>query len=183
MINSHLHWDHCGWNTVLDASGNVTPFFCNATYYAHAGEVEHGRMQWDRDRISYVPPNYEPLLQQGRMQLVSPVMAGERVPVCPGVTLECFPGHTAYTMAVHIESQGEHACFVSDLIPTAAHLDPTWVMAFDLDPMRTIQEKKRFLHMAAEENWLLLFPHDHNLPIGRVTRRENGTFRLVEGET
>ena len=62
VINSHLHWDHCGWNTVLQADGTAVPYFPNAKYIAHRGEVEHGRRQWERDRISYVADNYEPMI-------------------------------------------------------------------------------------------------------------------------
>ncbi len=174
VINSHLHWDHCGWNTVLDASGAAVPYFPNALYVTHAGEVEHGRQQHERDRISYVPDNYEPLLRDGRMRLIEVMAAGEREEICPGVSVECYPGHTRQTMAVHIESEGEHACFISDLIPTTAHLDLTWVMGFDLDPLRTIEERRRFYEQAIAEEWLVLFPHDHDVPVARLKRDEKG---------
>ncbi len=161
VINTHLHWDHCGWNTVLDADCTARPYFPNAQYIAHRGEVEHGRLQLERDRVSYVAANYEPLIASGQMRLIE----GMEAEVCPGVRVECFPGHTANLLAVHIESGGEHPCFVSDLIPTAAHLPLGWVMAFDLDPVRTIAERKRFYARAVAEKWLLLFPHDHRCPM------------------
>ena len=161
VINTHLHWDHCGWNTVLEPDGSVRPCFPNAQYVAHRGEVEHGRLQLERDRVSYVAANYEPMLASGQMRLVD----GTEADICSGVRVECFPGHTANLMAVHIESGGEHACFVSDLIPTAAHLPLGWVMAFDLDPLRTIAERTRLYERAVAEGWLVLFPHDHRVPI------------------
>lgn len=170
VINSHLHWDHCGWNTVLDAVGNAVPFFSNAQYVAHKGEVEHGRRQWERDRISYVADNYEPLLATGQMRLIE----GTREQIVPGMDLECYPGHTRHCMAVHIESNGEHACFISDLIPTSAHLDVTWAMGFDLDPLRTIEERKRFYRFAMDEKWTVIFPHDHQNPMGVVEADERG---------
>ena len=169
VINTHLHWDHCGWNTVPDASGRATPFFPHAEYLSHRGEVEHGRRQWERDRISYVADNYEPLIASGQMRLIE----GDRAEVCAGVSVECFPGHTRHMMAVHLESGGEHACFISDLIPTTAHLDIGWAMGFDLDPLRTIEERKRFYARAIPEEWLVLFPHDHRTPMA-VLRHENG---------
>src|SRR3984957_6400043 len=67
VINSPLHFDHCGWNTTLHADGSVTPTFPNARYFAHRGEVEHGHLQLDRDRVSYLSPNYDPLIESRQM--------------------------------------------------------------------------------------------------------------------
>lgn len=177
VINTHLHWDHCGWNTVLDADGTARPYFPHAQYIAHRGEVEHGRLQLERDRVSYVATNYEPLLANGQLLLIE----GTSAQVCPGIRVECFPGHTASLMAVHIESGGEHACFISDLIPTAAHLPLGWVMAFDLDPVRTIAERKRFYARAVAEGWLVLFPHDHRIPV--TTLRMDAKGHVVSQDT
>ena len=75
---------------------------------------------------------------------------------------------------MHVESGGEHACYVSDLIPTHHHLDPTWVMGYDLDPLRCIEEKKKFLARAIAERWLVVFPHDHQLPAAYLRWDEKG---------
>jgi len=178
VINTHLHWDHCSWNTVLDADGVARPFFPNAQYITHRGEVEHGHRQFERDRVSYVSDNYDPLIANGQMRLIGDEdFRGDTVRVCPvveGVSLELFPGHTSQVMVVHIESGGEHACFVSDLIPTSAHLDLTWAMGFDLDPIRTTEERKRFYARAIPERWLVLFPHDHHLPMTYLEHDERG---------
>jgi glyoxylase-like metal-dependent hydrolase (beta-lactamase superfamily II) len=170
VINTHLHWDHCGWNSVMGDGGIARPFFPNAEYIAHRGEVEHGRHQWERDRISYVPDNYEPMLTTGQMRLIDTTEAS----ICPGVRIECFPGHTRQLMAVHIESGDEHACFISDLVPTTAHLDIGWAMGFDLDPLRTIEERKRFYASAIPNQWLVLFPHDHRIPMAVLARDARG---------
>jgi glyoxylase-like metal-dependent hydrolase (beta-lactamase superfamily II) len=82
-------------------------------------------------------------------------------------------------MAVHIESKSgggavQHACYVSDLIPTSAHLDPTWVMGYDLDPVECIAQRKRFYQRAIPENWLVLFTHDHERPVARIGVNEKG---------
>jgi glyoxylase-like metal-dependent hydrolase (beta-lactamase superfamily II) len=169
VVNTHLHWDHCGWNSVLNGDGVTMPYFPNAEYVAHRGEVEHGRHQWERDRVSYVPANYEPLIASGQMRLIETTEAD----ICTGVRVECFPGHTQQLMAVHIESGGEHACFISDLVPTTAHLDVGWAMGFDLDPLRTIEERKRFYARALPEAWMVLFPHDHRVPIAVLRQDEN----------
>ena len=179
VLNTHLHWDHSGWNTTLGAESIPRPFFANALYVAHRGEVEHGRGRWERDRISYVPENYEPLIAAGQMRLLD-TRAGEREELCPGVSVECVPGHTPHMLAVHVESAGEHACFISDLIPTTAHLDLTWGMAFDLDPMRVIQERRKFLDRAVAENWLVLFSHDHHAPMTRLHFDEKGIARAAD---
>ncbi|MEO6815071.1 MAG: MBL fold metallo-hydrolase [Edaphobacter sp.] len=168
VINTHLHFDHCGWNTTLQPDGSVIPTFPNARYFAHRGEVEHGHLQLERDRVSYLSPNYDPLIESGQMTLVE----GREADICPGIRIELFPGHTAQLMAVHIESAGQHACYISDLIPTSAHLDTTWVMGYDLDPLETIVQRKRFYERAIPEKWLVLFTHDHRTPMARIGLNE-----------
>jgi glyoxylase-like metal-dependent hydrolase (beta-lactamase superfamily II) len=182
VINTHLHWDHSGWNTVVDDGGEARPYFPGATYVMHKGEVEHGRMQWERDRISYVPAKYEPLISGGQARLLT-TMPGRREVLMPGLSVECLPGHTEHMLVVHIESEGEHACFVSDLLPTSHHLELTWGMAFDLDPMRVIEERKRFLEAAIRDRWLVLFPHDHERPLARLTRDDRGRVQAAQEET
>jgi glyoxylase-like metal-dependent hydrolase (beta-lactamase superfamily II) len=174
VINSHLHFDHCGWNTVKDADGTVRPFFPNARYFAHRGEVEHGHMQYERDRISYISDNYDPLINSGQMSLID----DRQAQIVPGISCEVYPGHTAQTMAIHIDSAGKRATYISDLMPTSAHMDPTWVMGYDLYPMTCIEERKRFLRRAVPEQWLVLFTHDHQHPMGYVTLNEKGKPQL-----
>ncbi len=98
--------------------------------------------------------------------------------ILPGLTVEPFPGHTDSMLAVHITSgragKQEHAVYTGDLFPTHNHLDPTWVMGYDLDPLRCIEERKRMLARAIPEHWLLIFPHDHQLPATRVALNEKG---------
>lgn len=179
VINTHLHFDHCGWNTTLQQDGSVTPTFPNARYFAHRGEVEHGHLQLDRDRISYLSPNYDPLIRSGQMTLLDTEGIATNPEICPGISVELFPGHTAQLMAVHIEAKtsgsvAQHACYISDLIPTSAHLDPTWVMGYDLDPVETIAQRKRFYQRAIPENWLVLFTHDHFTPMARIGLNDKG---------
>jgi len=197
VINTHLHFDHCGWNTTLNADGSATPTFPNARYFAHAGEVAHGHLQLDRDRVSYLSPNYDPLIESGQMTLLddSFFAAGSSAiradgAICDGISVELFPGHTAQLMGVHIEpvravesrpagtgtgsGGAPHACYISDLIPTAHHLDPTWVMGYDLDPLRCIEERKRFYARAIPDQWLVLFTHDHQTPMARIELNDKG---------
>lgn len=179
VINTHLHFDHCGWNTTLQEDGSVTPTFPRARYFAHRGELDHGRLQLDRDKVSYRSPNYDPLLENGQMTLVH----GRTATICEGVWMEVYPGHTEQMLAVHIESGGQHACYISDLIPTSNHLDPTWAMGFDLDPLTVIEQRKRFYARAIPEDWLVIFTHDHHVPMARLMMGERGrpVVRTAEG--
>lgn len=179
VINTHLHFDHCGWNTTLRANGTVTPTFPNARYFAHAGEVKHAHLQLDRDRVSYLSPNYDPLIESGQMTLLTQEDIRANSEIVPGITVEEFPGHTAQMLGIHIESKShggasQHACYIGDLIPTTHHLDPTWVMGYDLDPLRCIAERKRFYERAIPEQWTILFTHDHHTPAAQVKWSEQG---------
>jgi glyoxylase-like metal-dependent hydrolase (beta-lactamase superfamily II) len=186
VINTHLHFDHCGWNTTLNPDGSVTPTFPNARYFAHAGEVAHGHLQLERDRVSYLSPNYDPLIASGQMTLLDDAGIAANPEICPGISVELFPGHTAQMMGVHIQpprsvesrpagsSAAPHACYIGDLIPTTHHLDPTWVMGYDLDPLRCIEERKRFYGRAIPEQWLVLFTHDHETPMAQIVLSDKG---------
>ena len=99
VINSHLHFDHCGWNTVRSESGQIVPMFPKARYFVHRGEVEHGHRQLERDRISYISENYDPLIASGQMTLLEGSAAGQTFDIVPGISCEVFPGHTAQLMA------------------------------------------------------------------------------------
>ncbi len=173
VINSHLHFDHCGWNTTRTGDGRIVPTFPNARYFAHRGEVEHGRLQLERDAVSYIGENYDPLIASGQMTLVD-TRPGETQEIVPGVSVECFPGHTAQLLAVHLDSAGKRGTYISDLIPTSAHLDITWVMGYDLDPVTCIAQRKRFYARAIPEQWMVLFTHDHHRPYGYVELNERG---------
>jgi glyoxylase-like metal-dependent hydrolase (beta-lactamase superfamily II) len=174
VVNTHLHFDHCGWNTTLHPDGSVTPTFPNARYFAHAGEVAHGRLQLERDRVSYLAPNYEPLIESGQMTLLSGRPGSFESQILPGISVEMLPGHTATMLGVHIESGGQHACYVGDLIPTTHHLDTTWVMGYDLYPLSCIATRKRIYERAIPEGWMMLFTHDHETPMARVVLNEKG---------
>jgi glyoxylase-like metal-dependent hydrolase (beta-lactamase superfamily II) len=174
VLNTHLHFDHCGWNTTLLPDGSVRPTFPNARYFAHAGEVAHGHLQLDRDRVSYLSPNYDPLIATGQMTLLTTEAIASAPEIIPGISVELFPGHTAQMLGIHIASRGQHACYIGDLIPTAHHLDPTWVMGYDLDPLECIAQRKRFYQRAIPEQWMVLFTHDHHTPAARVALNEKG---------
>lgn len=168
VINTHLHFDHCGWNTIRRGEG-VVATFPKAKYYVQRGEWQHGRQQLERDRISYISANYDPLIENGQMHLLH----GDQE-ILPGIFVKVFPGHTAHMQAVIIKSGGRTACYISDLIPTRAHIDLTWGMSFDLFPLETIESKKRYYADSIPEKWLTVFTHDPHLPWAYIERDPEG---------
>ncbi len=164
VINSHLHFDHCGWNTVYK-NGVAVATFPRAKYYAPKGEWEHGSLQLERDRVSYISDNYDPLINSGQMQLTK---GGEEI--VPGISVVPYPGHTRNMQAVILRSGGQTACYISDLLPTTWHLDVTWVMAYDLFPLEVIENRKRYYQTALAEDWLTMFTHDPEIPWARLER-------------
>ena len=153
VINTHLHFDHSGWNTIRKG-GSIVPTFPRAKYFVQRGEWEHGRKQLERDAVSYISDNYDPLVESGQMELLD----GDRE-IVPGISVQVFSGHTRHMQAVVVQSGGKTACYISDLMPTTAHLDLTWVMAYDVYPLDTIQSKKRYYERALPERWLTVFTH------------------------
>ena len=158
VINSHLHFDHCGWNTVY-RDGRAVATFPKAKYYVQEGEWRHGSLQLERDRVSYISDNYDPLISSGQMQLLNG--AAE---IVPGISVAVYPGHTRNMQAIFIRSGGKTACYISDLVPTTWHLDITWVMAFDLFPLETIENRKKYYKEAIPQDWLTIFTHDPDIP-------------------
>ena len=158
VINSHLHFDHCGWNTVYK-DGRAVATFPKAKYFVQEGEWRHGQLQLERDRVSYISDNYNPLISSGQMQLLN-----GPAELAPGISVSLYPGHTRNMQAVFIRSGGKTACYISDLIPTTWHLDLTWVMAYDLFPLETIENRKKYYEQAISQNWLTIFTHDPDIP-------------------
>jgi len=189
VINSHLHFDHCGWNTTRDKNGKTVPTFPRAKYYAPEGEWQYARKPSERDSISFLPDNYDPLVASGQMTLLKD---GEEV--VPGISVRTFRGHTAHMQGIVIRgnrnphfrqnrpemghppdaSQVPTACYISDLIPTSAHIDLTWGMGFDLYPLDTIESKKQYYARAFPEKWLTVFTHDPKTPWAYIERDELG---------
>jgi len=168
VINTHLHFDHCGWNTVRRGE-QVVSTFPKAKYYAQEGEVLHGREQHIRDAMSYISENYDPLVKSGQMEL----LRGDRE-IVPGVSVRVLPGHTYHMQAVIVTSVGKTACYISDLIPTAAHIDLTWVMAFDLSPLDTINSRERYYGEALPGKWLTVFTHGADVPWAYIEKDAAG---------
>jgi len=172
VINTHLHFDHCGWNTIRHGE-KVVATFPNAKYYVQAGEWQYAQNASERDRISYISDNYDPLVASGQMQL----LRGDQE-IVPGVSVRVLRGHTEHMQAVMITSGGKTACYISDLIPTVAHLDIAWTTGFDLFPLDTLANRKRYYAQAIPEKWLTVFTHDVKIPWAYVDKDEKGKMEL-----
>lgn len=173
VLNSHLHWDHCGGNTML-CGGGAKPTFPRARYYTARGEWEHAHERLSRDGISYIDANYDPLVESGQMTLID----GDRE-IVPGVWMRRAPGHNRDMMVITAESQGRTFCFLSDLVPTTAHVQPTWVMAFDLDPLESIENKHKWLGAACQGEWMCAFSHDSQTGFARIAEHPKTRFAAV----
>ena len=173
VINTHLHFDHCGGNTIA-CNGGFVPAFPLARYLTQRGEWEHAHERHPRDAISYRDSNYDPLVQSGQMQLLS----GD-AEIAPGIEAEVVPGHNRDLMIVRVRSHGETFCFFSDMVPTAYHVKPTWVAAVDLYPVTAIDNKIRLLTRAAAEQWWCAYAHDADTCFSRI-REQDGRLEAVE---
>ena len=164
VINSHLHFDHCGWNTRRE-NDTLVMTFRRARYFVQRGEWEHALEATERDRASYVEESFVPT--QSRLERLN----GDQE-IVPGTHVEVVPGHTRDMQCVHIVSEGDHAYFISDLVPTRAHLPYSWIMSFDLYPMETLANRKRLLPQLAKQEALVVFPHDPEIHWARLVERE-----------
>ncbi len=173
VINTHLHFDHCGWNVRRDGA-KLVPAFPRARYLVQRGEWEHAGAPTERDRASYVEAFFAAAEQQTEF------LDGD-TEVLPGIHVEVLPGHTRHLQGVRITSEGEEAYFISDLVPTAAHLDYPWIMSFDLYPLDTLANKKRLLPQLAARNALVVFPHDPAMAWARIEERE-GKIQLKNSQ-
>jgi glyoxylase-like metal-dependent hydrolase (beta-lactamase superfamily II) len=173
VLDSHLHFDHAGGNTELDAAGEVVPSFPNARYVVQRGEIEFARSDNERIRASYIRDNFEPVDAAGMFDFV----AGD-ARVDDWIEVLLAPGHTPF-LHVPVIRTGEHTiAFLADLVPTASHVPFPYIMGYDLEPLRTLESKKRILGTAVREGWRLVFEHDDDMPLG-VLADDGGKLRAV----
>ena len=173
VVNTHLHFDHAGGNTTLDAEGRPAPAFPNARYFVSRAEFEHAEAPHERDRASYLQENWRPLAESGQLELKP-----DAYEVVPGLRLETVPGHSRTMQCVRLDRGGRTLYGFADLVPTRAHVPLAWIMGYDLYPVETLEAKRQLLPRAAREGWLCLFYHDAEAPLGRLAEEE-GKLRVV----
>jgi glyoxylase-like metal-dependent hydrolase (beta-lactamase superfamily II) len=175
VINTHLHFDHAGGNTMRDAHARLAPTFPRARYFVQRGEFDDATHANERTKASYRPENFLPLADAHCWEFLEG--DGE---IVPGITAVVTGGHTRSHQAVKLQSNGEVAYFLGDLIPTVSHLPLPYIMGYDLFPTATLESKRSVLNQAYEDRWLLLFEHDPQIQAGYVQKDEDGRFRLKE---
>src|SRR4051812_304413 len=169
VIDSHLHFDHAGGNTKHVEGGEVALSFPNATYVVRRGEWDWAHRTNERTAASYFSHNFDPLMAAGRLELV-----GDDRELLPGLSLRWTPGHTPHHQGILVESGRERLFYLADLAPTAAHVPLPWIMGYDVEPLVTMETKRRIWAEAASEGWTVMFEHDTTHPFGRIVADGKG---------
>lgn len=167
VICTHLHFDHCGGNTIKE-NGIAVPAFPNARYIVQRGEWEAATVPNERTRASYRPEDFLPLLDSGQLDLIEG--DGE---IVKGVAVFRTSGHNRDIQLVSIRSEGKTAVFLGDIIPTTTHLRLPFIMGYDLFPLDTLKAKKEIMTQAALDRWLLIFEHDPDAKMGYIRMDNN----------
>lgn len=168
VILTHLHFDHAGGSTYRE-NGTVKPTFPNARYYVQREQWEIANNPTERDRASFFADDFKPLEEFGVVEFTE----GEGN-ILPGISCRVCNGHTTGLQAPVISDGRTTLLYCADLVPTLAHVRLPWIMAYDLRPLVTLEEKRRILTQAAEENWILFFEHDANVETARLQTTDKG---------
>jgi glyoxylase-like metal-dependent hydrolase (beta-lactamase superfamily II) len=169
VVNTHLHFDHAGGNTKLDNAGKAVPSFPNARYFVSQAELDHAEHPTERDRASYLPDNWRPLLESGQLE-------GKPADyeVAPGLRMQTIAGHNRSMQCWQLDRGRKTIFGFADLVPMRAHVSFPWIMGYDLYPVETLEAKKRLIPQAAKAGWLCLFYHDADEPVCRLVEGEKG---------
>lgn len=168
VINTHLHFDHCGRNTNLIGE----PTFPNARYIVQRQELHDATHTHERSRASYVPETFVPIMEADLFDVVE----GE-TEIVPGVTVLPLPGHNLGQQGVVLHSEGQTLVYTADLIATTAHAPYPYVMGFDLYPVTCLETRKKYLPQWHEQGATICTPHDPKVPFARLVEGKRG-YRL-----
>jgi glyoxylase-like metal-dependent hydrolase (beta-lactamase superfamily II) len=168
VILTHLHFDHTGGSTKIE-DGKIVPTFPNAKYYVQKKNYEWASNPSDRDRGSYLKDSFQPLMDEGVLSLID----GEEK-FDDEIELLIFNGHTFGQQLIKISGSSDAIFYCGDLFPTTSHIPIPYVMGYDLQPLVTVEEKKKILTKAIEENWKLFFEHDPETALATVRKDEKG---------
>ena len=168
VILTHLHFDHAGGATYRE-NAEVKPTVPNATYYVQHEHWNAALQATERDRASFFPDDFMPLHERGVLQFTE----GEGE-IFPGIGFRVVHGHTAALQCPLISDGQTTLLYCADLIPLAAHVQLPWIMAYDLRPLVTLEEKRRILNQSADEHWVLFLEHDPMVTAVRVKPTDRG---------
>ena len=167
VILTHLHFDHAGGATT-ERNGELVPTFPKAQYYVQKANLETASKPNIREKASYYPANYQPLLDKKVLNLLE----GDKQDLIPGISVLVSNGHTQGQQMVKISDGKNTLLYCGDVIPTSSHVRLAWVMGYDLNPMLLIEEKQKVLEKAADEKWYLYFEHDPYCDAATVSRHQ-----------
>ena len=167
VINTHLHFDHCGGNTRI-AHDRIVPAFPRARYVVQRGELEHAMSPTERDRASYFRENFAPISEASLWDFVE---GGQEI--LPGISVALIPGHNANIQAVTIAGGGKFLAFVADLLPTRHHISLPWIMAYDLYPLQTLESKRHWLPRFIAQGTIVVFGHDPDFAAATLHQRDD----------
>lgn len=172
VIFSHLHFDHCGGTTYYDEKGGIHHTFPNARYHVTKRHLETAQDPNAREKSSFLPDNIKPIANWDKLNLVDENHTYE-----DGLDALPVNGHTISQQLPRITANGKTLVFMADLIPTHVHLPLPWVMGYDMYPVKTLNEKEKYLDQAIEENWHLFLEHDAREEVVTV-KKENGKYAV-----
>ncbi len=180
---THLHFDHCG-GAIKREGDALLPVFSKATYWSDTLHWKTATSPNDREKASFLKENILPIQESGQLAFVPTQDGGEWK---EGIKVRYMKGHTDSMMLPLIPYKNTHILFCADLIPSAAHLSIPWVMAYDMQPLETLHEKKEILQLAADHHWVLFFEHDPHIECATVQHTDKGvrlkaSFALSEIE-
>jgi glyoxylase-like metal-dependent hydrolase (beta-lactamase superfamily II) len=168
VILTHLHFDHAGGAT-RRVDGELLPAFPRARYHLQRDHWQAALHPTERDRASFLPDDFVPLRERGLLEFTD----GEGE-LFPGIRLRLLHGHTTALQAPLISDGTTTLFFCADLFPLTAHLHLPWIMGYDLRPLATLEEKRRILAEALEQQWILFFEHDPSVVAARLSAGEKG---------
>ncbi len=170
---THLHFDHVGGNTKV-VNGKTEPVFSNATYWIQKENWELANSPSEKDAGSFMADDWSVLAENGMIQFVD-----GKESFLPSIEQYLTYGHTTGMMHPILGDSSQKLIYMADLIPMAAHIPLPWVMAYDIHPVQTVQEKRKILPDIVEEEWIIFFEHDPAFQAAKV--QYNGKhYRLKE---
>lgn len=154
---THLHFDHCGGSIERNSEGSLVLAFKNATYWSNRAHWEWAVIPNDREKASFLKENILPIQESGRLKFID---NQDGVTFTENIKIRFAYGHTDSMMLPQISYKGKTILFMADLLPSIGHIPLPYVMAYDMFPMKTLEEKKRYLEEAVENDFILYLEHD-----------------------
>ncbi len=171
VINTHLHFDHAGGNTINGSQ----PQFPNARYFVSALELVHAESPHERERASYRAADWQSVKESGRL-----VLKPDHYEAVPGLMVQTVPGHSKTMQTWRLDAGGKTIYGFADLIPTRHHLRLPWIMGYDQLPADTLEFKKAVIPEAIAKRWMCLFYHDPDIPLGWLVEDDDGNVRSLK---